>query len=325
MANRTKNLFAYSMSLAASWAWGVSLIVGMQTVQSKGTLPFVIWAVANSLALPLFGIIAFRIKKLHKVIDTKIVQIFTTLVMVFCLWIQMNSIREKLLELSVVSNLASIIITIAVSIILAVALFRDGLIKNILLDKWLWAVCYIILLLMIIYGAISQVKTYDFVISYSNDDITWAWNATLILFAGPIMNIQNWQMAHKLKKEKVLEISHFLAGGIFAVYMLLVFLLAHFQFDSVMTTIQIFAILCITLTTMDASIVGMQRIGGEKVGLVIALTSIALWQFVIPMGVLDLWTFMGNRRKEVAAICILIALYLQFRENRKIELGGDKI
>lgn len=46
--------FFYAMSLAASWAWGTSLVVGMQIIQEKGIIPFLIWAVANSLALPLF-------------------------------------------------------------------------------------------------------------------------------------------------------------------------------------------------------------------------------------------------------------------------------
>ena len=46
--------FFYAMSLAASWAWGTSLVVGMETVQTKGLIPFLIWAIANSLAIPLF-------------------------------------------------------------------------------------------------------------------------------------------------------------------------------------------------------------------------------------------------------------------------------
>ena len=43
----------YAMSLAASWAWGTSLVVGMETIQTKGLIPFMIWAIANSLAIPL--------------------------------------------------------------------------------------------------------------------------------------------------------------------------------------------------------------------------------------------------------------------------------
>ena len=49
LLKRNTTLF-YAMSLAATWAWGTSLVVGMETVQTKGWIPFIIWAVANSLA-----------------------------------------------------------------------------------------------------------------------------------------------------------------------------------------------------------------------------------------------------------------------------------
>ena len=84
------------MSLAASWAWGTSLVVGMETVQTKGFIPFLIWAIANSLAIPLFGFIAYRIPNLEKVVNSKIVMIFTTIVSIFCLWIQLNAIYQYL-------------------------------------------------------------------------------------------------------------------------------------------------------------------------------------------------------------------------------------
>ena len=77
LLKRNTTLF-YAMSLAATWAWGTSLVVGMETVQTKGWIPFIIWAVANSLAIPLFGFIAYRIPNLDKVVNSKIVSIFTT-------------------------------------------------------------------------------------------------------------------------------------------------------------------------------------------------------------------------------------------------------
>ena len=319
MEMKTKRILQYALSLAASWAWGVSLIVGMQTVREKGVIPFAIWATANSLALPLFGLIAFRIKKLHEVVNYKVVQVFTTAVMVFCLWIQMNSIHDKLLETGEVTGTFALVFTIAVAIFLDFALYRDGLIRNILMDSALWIVCYVILLIMVFYGVLRHVSSIEMVAYHSDGDLKWAYGTILILFAGPIMNIQNWQMAEKLQKENVLEISHVVAGLIFAVYMVLVYVLAHFQFNHFMELIQIGAILCITLTTMDASIVGMQKIAGAKVGFIIALLSIVFWRYVIPMGVLDLWTFMGNRRREAAILCIIWAIVLEYREKKGLK------
>jgi hypothetical protein len=61
----------------------------------------------------------------------------------------------------------------------------------------------------------------------------------------------------------------------------------------------------------------MQKIGGRKIGLIIALITIFCWRFFISMGVLNLWTFMGNIRKHVAGICIIVALIWQFVEKKK--------
>ena len=97
--------FFYAMSLAASWAWGTSLVVGMETVQTKGLIPFLIWAIANSLAIPLFGFIAYRIPNLEKVVNSKIVMIFTTIVSIFCLRIQLNAIYQYLCNLQFVEKI----------------------------------------------------------------------------------------------------------------------------------------------------------------------------------------------------------------------------
>ena len=123
-------------------------------------------------------------------------------------------------------------------------------------------------------------------------------------------------MANKLKKEDKMH-AHIIAGIIFGIYMIFIFFLSFFKFDSFMSLVQVPVILCITLTTADAAIVGMQRIGGEKMGLVLSLLTIAVWPFLQHIGVLEFWTFMGNARLYVAIICIVLAYTVYFREKRK--------
>lgn len=303
-----KPIINYAISLAAGWAWGVSLIVGMQTMQTKGMLPYTIWATANSLALPLFGYVSFKIRKLHDVIDSKPVQVFTTLIMVFCLLIQMNAIYDILHGTNLFSEAICKGVPIVIALIMAVGLFRNGLMRNVILDKPLWLICYTLLLLLLLWGVIFHLPLYKIELYHETKDIYWSLNTCLILFAGPFMNIQNWQMAEKLHKEKCLERSHVLAGVFFAIYMFLVALLSIFHFSKTMLILQACAIICITATTMDASVVGMQKIAGNKIGLGIALLTILFWQSFVSMGALELWTIMGNWRKHVAFICIVIAL-----------------
>lgn len=306
----------YAISLAASWAWGVSFVVGMQTVQEKGMLPFWIWAIANSLALPLFGKIAYRIPNLERVVHNKVVQLFMTGIMVFCLWIQMNAIRQTLSGTGLFSDTTCAVIPIVLALLLTAGLYTDGLIRNILLDNPLWIGCYLLLIVIMIYGFLTGQPHYEIDAVRAPEEIKWALNSTLILFAGPIMNIQNWQMAEKLHEENRMH-AHTLAGIIFGVYMLFVFTLSFLKFDTFMNMILVPVILCITLTTADAAIVGMQRIGGRNIGTVLSLLAIIFWRALQDIGVLELWTIMGNARLHVAVICIIVALLITVIEKKK--------
>lgn len=319
--------FFYAMSLAASWAWGTSLVVGMETVQTKGFIPFLIWAIANSLAIPLFGFISYRIPNLEKVVNSKIVMVFTSIVSVFCLWIQLNAIYQYLCNLEFMTNLIAKIISISIMLIMTIALYKDGLKKSIFLDNPLWLLCYGFLFVLMVFGFVGNVERYSIVAYTDKSQIRWALNSCLILFSGPIMCIQNWQMAEKLKKENKMK-AHYVAGGLFALYMTFVGILANFKFNGVMNVILILIVLCVSLSTADAAIVGIQKIAKKKWGTIIALLAIACWNWVIPMGVMGLWTTMGNMRKYVAAICIIVAVIMYFiqkkNKSREIIINENK-
>ena len=81
---------------------------------------------AGRLLLRLFGFIAYRIPNLSKVVNSKIVTLFTTIVMVFCLWIQMNAIYQSLNNLNFITDIAPKIISIAIMIFMVIALYQDG-------------------------------------------------------------------------------------------------------------------------------------------------------------------------------------------------------
>ena len=313
---KNKNSFYYAMSLAASWAWGTSLVVGMQTIQEKGMIPFLIWAIANSLALPLFGFIAYRIPNLSKVVNSKVVMIFTTIVMMFCLWIQMNAIYQYLNKIDFITDIISKIIAISVIAIMVLALYKDGLVKSIFLDNPLWSICYILLIALLICGFVFNVDKFNIVKVADNKEISWALNSCIILFSGPIMSIQNWQMAEKLKDENKMK-AHYISGVLFALYMALVGFLGFFKFNGIMNLILILVVLCVALTTADAAIVGLQKIAGKKIGIAIALVAVALWNFVADMGVMGLWTTMGNMRKYVAGACIVVAISIEIYQKIK--------
>lgn len=309
-------LFYYAMSMAASWAWGTSLVVGMGIVQDRGIIPFVIWAIANSLSLPLFGYIAFKIPKLNDIMKTKPIMLFTTAVQCFCLWIQMNAIYEILTKYNIAGALVAKIIAIAIAVVFLFGLFKNGLMRNVSTDQPIWSVCYIGMVIIAIIGFLSGKGFQSIPLVNSSEDISWALYTCIVLFSGPLMDIQNWQLARKVYAEKRMK-SYYLAGILFAIYMALVFVLAYLNFNRAMDIIMVLVITCVATSTINNAIVGVQEIAGRKVGFAIAAVCIAAWQIVIPMGVMGLWLTMGTARIYVSIACIVAGLTLNYIEKNK--------
>ena len=300
------NVFKVAMSLAASWAWGTSLIVGMELIQTKGILPFIIWAVANSLAIPLFGLVAYRIPNLQRMIESKPIMMFSTVVSVFCLWIQMNAIFQQISTLCNNDNLFVLkAILIVVFILLSIILYNNGVIKCIKIDYPIWGMCYGILIMVLLCGVISGAERYEIVLGCEREHIIWAINSCFILFSGPIMCIQNWQVAKLLKIENKMK-AHYFAGGLFAVYMMFVGVLGIYKFNGVMGILVAIVVLIVAFTTANGAIVGLQEIAGKKIGMMIAIVATLFWPFVVSIGVMNLWTVMGNMRKYVVLFCIVV-------------------
>lgn len=313
-------LLYYAMSMAASWAWGTSLIVGMQITQERGILPFVIWAVANSLSLPLFGFLAFKIKNFDAVMKSKPVLLFTTAVQCFCLWIQMNAIYEILVKYNIAGDVVSKIIAIAIAVVFLFGLYKNGLMRNVSTDQPIWSICYLGMVTIAIIGFIAGSGFQSIPVVNSSDDISWALYTCIVLFSGPFMDIQNWQLARKVYEEKRMK-SYYLAGILFAVYMVLVFVLAYLQFNRVMDVIMVLVIVCVATSTINNAIVGVQEIAGRKVGFIIGAVCIAAWQIVIPLGVMGLWLTMGTARIYVTIACIVAAVIMTIIQKKRSNSG----
>ena len=244
-----------------------------------------------------------------------------TIVMVFCLWIQMNAVYQYLNKLDFTTDILSKTISIGIMIFMVIALYRNGLMKSIFIDNPLWLLCYVFLLVLLVLGVIFQVDKYNLSLIVEQKEVWWAINSCFILFSGPIMCIQNWQMVEKLKSENKME-AHNIAGILFAIYMIFVGCLGYFEFNGVMNVILVLVVLCVSLSTADAAIVGLQEIAGKKVGIAIALITVLVWKYVSSVGVMELWTTMGNMRKYVAVVCIIVAFCIHFldRKNKKERL-----
>lgn len=310
--------FHYAMSLCASWAWGTSMVVGMEIVQTRGIITFLIWAIANSLALPLFGWLSFKIPHMSDLVKSKPVLLFQTGVECFCLWIQMNAIYQYLVKFGITGDTGGKVVAIAIAIFFLFILSNNGTMRNVFSDQPIWTACYLGLFAILILGFANGLNTIPLAMLNSSADINWALYTSVVLFSGPFMDLQGWTVAEKIKKEDRMG-AYNIAGLLFAGYMAIVFVLASLEFNGLMSAIMALVITCVATSTINDAIVGVQRIAGKKVGIGIAAVCIAAWQIVIPMGVMGLWLTMGTCRIYVTGALILIgfAKYLAEKNGEK--------
>lgn len=291
----------YAMSLAASWAWGTSLVVGMGIVQDRGLIPFLIWGTANSLALPLFGYLAFRIPYFDEVMRSKPVVLFQSAVQVFALWIQMNAIYE--ITVGMIGATAATALALAIAVVFLCIMYTNGIWRGVVIDQPIWGLCYGAMLAIAVGGFAMGQNTREIVMLNSMSDVSWALYTCIVLFCGPLMNLPFWQVARKIRDEGKMQAFN-LSGVLFAVYLVLVYVLASFDFVPFMNVLLTLTVCCVSISTIDNAIVGLQEFAGRKAGFIVSAAAIALWHFVIPMGVMNLWLTMGTARIWVTAACV---------------------
>ena len=97
---KNQPMMFYAMSIAATWANAGSLLNGISTSQNDGILPFILWAIGNTLACIFFGLFAPKIPKLREVFRSKVMLIIMGIMFPFQCWISMNGIQTVFAETS---------------------------------------------------------------------------------------------------------------------------------------------------------------------------------------------------------------------------------
>lgn len=72
--------FSLGLSIAFSWAWASSLVIGQSIAIERGIVPFLIWAIANALTLGLFGVLFKRGLFTENLFQNKIFKTFAVII-----------------------------------------------------------------------------------------------------------------------------------------------------------------------------------------------------------------------------------------------------
>lgn len=300
-----KSFWKIGFSGAASWAWGTSLIMGQQIAQEKGIIAWIIWAICNSLTLALLGFLYNKNLISTNVFNRKEVKTIALVIQLFCLLVQLNFINQQFFKL-IGNSTISYLITILIGFTFTLIVFRKGLPTSINTDVFQWILAIVSIVIIIGIGVVTKVPLQTFA-SNSTSNVLWGIWSGLILFAGPIGDVQHWQRVSFDKSKK----AYYLAAVLFAMYMLLVLGMAVFQFSKVMNSILLIAVLCITTSTIDSIAVATHKIKNKSVGTIISLIMCIAWGLFVKMGMINLWSSFGVIRFAFAVGILVLPICLK--------------
>ena len=110
----------------------------------------------------------------------------------------------------------------------------------------------------------------------------------------------------------------FTMGGIFfGIYMAIIFPLAWVRFSPALNVVKAILITIIGASTLSSSMYSIYIAFGKKVGLAVNSGLIIGWHFLIPLGVMGMWTLMASVRIYFVGAAILFAIFWNLYEKRK--------
>ena len=292
------------LSIAFSWAWASSLILGQAIANERGIIPFMIWAVANTATLAVFGLLFKRGLFTQKIFEHKAFKTFAVVIQFFCLIINLNILN------SIIGNYW---ITTGIGLLFIALMYRRGIFTSILTDKWQGAITYATLGALIVVGLFSGADIHGHVLN-TEGGVAWALWSACILLTSPFGDIQMWQRA-KLNVK-----GFYYATFFFGAYMALIFVMSFFEFNALMNAMLLVACLCVTTSTIDSIAVAMHEVSNKKTGTALAAFICVFWGAFKEIGIVELWSSIGVFRVAFGLGVLFFALKgAGVFENSKVE------
>ena len=312
--------FYYSMSIAATWAGVGSLMMGVEMAQKYGIVPFLLWALGNTLACIVFGIFAPMIPKLRDVFRSRPMKIIVGLMCFFQVWISLNGI-QTIFQDTALGNFG-MYLAYGLAAFFIVLLFKFGMIRNVLTDHYGWIAVYVIIYLLCV-GAISYSEGNMIDLSMGIENIQIGVEKCLLLIPGAFLypyyfEILDYNDKNNDGTKKVNVRKAFIIGGVlFGAYLFFTFVLAWTNFSPVLNIIKAFLIVLIASSSLSSFQYSIYITFGRKLGLGLNTAAVVLWQFLIPLGVMGVWTLMSTIRVYIVLAAIVIALVWNYISKRK--------
>lgn len=309
----------YAMSIAATWANAGSLLNGTSTVQHDGLIPFLLWALGNTLACIIYGMLAPVVPKLREVFRSKPMKIIMGIMCPFQCWISMNGIQTVWAD-TMLGDVGGIAIGLAIAAFFIFLLWRYGMIRNVLTDHYSWLTVYGLVFVTVIFAFFTGKHV---PISLGSGNIGVGIKNCLLLIPGAFLypyfyeileyNDQNEDGTTKINVREV-----FIGGGVaFGIYLFFILLLGFSTLSTSIVFIRAFLVTLIAASSLSSFLYSIYLTFGKPLGLAINLATVALWQFLIPLGVMGAWQLMASIRVYIVVGAIIAALLWHFSSKRK--------
>lgn len=312
----------YSMSIAATWANAGSLLNGITMAQDGGIIPFLLWALGNTLACIIFGVFAPKIPKLREVFRSKVMLIIMGIMCPFQCWISMNGIQTVFADTTLGATFG-IVTALAFAVFFIALLLKFGTIRNVLTDHMSWTVVYIMVYAL---AAVALWNSLDNPVHliWGMESIGLGVKNCILLIPGAFLYPYYFELLDYNEKNddgtaKIDIRKAFINGGlIFGVYLVLIFFMSLARFSPALNIVKAILVTLIAVSSLSSFLYGMYLTFGRKLGLALNIATVALWQFLIPLGVMGAWTLMASIRIYIVAAAIIAAFVWRYAERKAV-------
>jgi len=286
------------VSMAASWAWGVSLAVSFAILVERGLTPFLIWGTANILALLVYGLFVRRFPDYLGFGSNRLVVLCMGLIQVFAIWINFK----------IMAVYTSVYIAMIISILLFICVFVWGFRFSLESDTWQYLIMVSGLAIVILSGT----KTSPDAVLLTNENLKWAIIGAVGLLTGPFLDAQQLQRAKTATSLKPFAIS----ATVFGFYLALVLIAASYAAGASAILLAIIVV-AIATSTLDSCVASLQHIAGNRLAIVVSLFALMSWRVMESPSISEFWFMMATARIYIVVPLILIAVWC--KHGRKTE------
>lgn len=311
------------MSIAASWAGAGSLMNSTTLANTLGVMPALIWALFNTLACIVFGVLIWYLPTVRRIMRTKACRMLLAIFSIFQIWLCMTAINDA--WSGIVGSFFAMLTTYVVSIAFIIALYRRGIIANILTDN---GGMYVIYLLVAVLAGVSLVASNgDFnslSLGIERDNILEGIRKGLLLLPGPLtypyfFKLLDYNESNNENVQRCNITKAFIFGGIgFGVYMAFAFSLIFTNVSPVLEVCKALLLSALAISSLSSFIYSEYAVFGLKGGLGINLFAVAFWILVAPLGVMGVWTLLAESRVYLIVAMLIAAVILRLRARKKV-------